>query len=110
MGLFLNPLSILTRSTVDALGGGDANFEQPTMLKTRPYVGLWYDRAIYFDAKPPMGMRDISKDLMVIEPTYKFDYPNDSLHCLLVDVNDYLQKLAEASRRVYCGGRGLRPS
>lgn len=100
VGLFLNPLSILTRSTVDALGGGDANFGQPTMTKTQPYVGSWYNHAIYFDAKPPMGMRDISKDLMVIEPTYKFDYPNDSLHCSLVDVNDYLQKLAEASRRV----------
>lgn len=100
VGLFLNPLSILTRSTVDALGGGDANFAQPTMTKTQPYVGSWYNHAIYFDAKPPMGMRDISKDLMVIEPTYKFDYPNEPLHYLLVDINDYLQKLAEASLRV----------
>ena len=100
VGLLVNPLSILTRSTVDALGGGDANFAQPTMTKTQPYVGSWYNHAIYFDAKPPMGMRDISKDLMVIEPTYEFDYPNEPLHYLLVDVNDYLQKLAEASLRV----------
>ena len=100
VGLLVNPLSILTRSTVDALGGGDANFAQPTMTKTQPYVGSWYNHAIYFDAKPPVGMRDISKDLMVIEPTYKFDYPNEPLHYLLVDVNDYLQKLAEASLRV----------
>lgn len=100
VGLLVNPLSILTRSTVDALGGGDANFAQPTMTKTQPYVGSWYNHLIYFDAKPPMGMRDISKDLMVMEANYEFDYPTEPLNYLLVDANDYLQKFAEASLRV----------
>lgn len=96
LGYLVNPLSMLTRLNINAQGGGDADFEQASMTKSKPYVGSWYNKVIHFTDTEPMDMQDITENLMVIEPTYQLDYPKLQSTYLLVPANDYLERVVNA--------------